>query len=172
MCIPSECIPQKRVKPYLDIHTTDPNIPDSPESPPPSPLTHEHRYPIVLSPSSELSSSVDSEDSEDVQDNDVLLKASNYMSCEVFHSTKRRVGTRFHYHDKNSTMAIRGFIVLAVIVLVAKVISDVTFATGVAGLEVGRDKSDDKCLVKRQLPPIEQGNVVIDNIFQVSSSAI
>lgn len=171
-------MPHKLNRPYLDINT-DPNIPDSPESPPPSPLTHEHRYEARLSlftsessssSTSESTSSVDSEDGEDGQDDDdVLLKASEYMSCEVFHSTRRSVVVRYHYHDNNSTMAVRALIVLAVAVLVTKVITEVSFGTGVAGLEIGRDKSDGKCLVKRQLPPIEQGNVVIDNIFQVSS---
>ncbi|XP_027836474.2 uncharacterized protein LOC114119181 [Aphis gossypii] len=168
MCIPSKCMPRKPDRPYLDINS-DPNIPDSPESPPPSPLTHEHRYPVarLSSSTSEFSSSVDSEDGEDDQDDDALLKASKYVSCEVFHSTKRRVVIRYHYHDNNSTMAVRAFIVLAVLVLMTKVIADVTFGIGVAGLEIGRDNSDEKCLVKRQLPPIEQGNVVIDNIFQI-----
>lgn len=64
------------------------------------------------------------------------------------------------------TLSVRLFITLSIAILATKLIADVVYSTGVDGSLVGNPHSS---RAKRQLPPIEQGNMVIDSIFQVSS---
>jgi len=66
------------------------------------------------------------------------------------------------------TLSVRLFIALSITILASKLIADAVYSTGVDGSLVGKPHS---YRVKRQLPPIEQGNMVIDSIFQVSSVA-
>jgi len=63
------------------------------------------------------------------------------------------------------TLSIRLFISLSIAILASKLIADAMYAARVDGLSVTNPRL---YKTKRQLPPIEQGNMVIDSIFQVS----
>jgi len=78
-----------------------------------------------------------------------------------------RLGVKRHVAATDDvTLSVRLFIALSIAILASKLIADVVYSTGVDGSLVKNPRSSK---AKRQLPPIEQGNTVIDSIFQVSS---
>ncbi|XP_022169209.1 uncharacterized protein LOC111032994 [Myzus persicae] len=62
------------------------------------------------------------------------------------------------------TLSIRLFIALSIAILASKLIADAMYSASVDGSSVTNPRS---YRAKRQLPPIEQGNMVIDSIFQI-----
>ncbi|XP_025196833.1 uncharacterized protein LOC112595749 [Melanaphis sacchari] len=60
-------------------------------------------------------------------------------------------------------MIARLFVALAIVILATQLIVEVMHCANASGAEIGQQHSD----FKRQLPPIEQGNAVIDSIFQI-----
>ncbi|XP_060858231.1 uncharacterized protein LOC132935652 [Metopolophium dirhodum] len=76
-----------------------------------------------------------------------------------------RLGVKRHVTATDDvTLSVRLFITLSIAILATKLIADVVYSTGVDCSLVGNPHS---YRAKRQLPPIEQGNMVIDSIFQI-----
>uniref|UniRef100_A0A2S2NKX8 Uncharacterized protein n=1 Tax=Schizaphis graminum TaxID=13262 RepID=A0A2S2NKX8_SCHGA len=106
---------------------------------------------------------------------DRALQTSAYFSCKEFHKTARTEEIEPEdFCNKEIMIIARLLIVVSVAIFATKLISDALFSTGASAFEVDghHDHAQFKCIVKRQLPPIEQGNTVIDSIFQIPISTL
>ncbi|XP_015367150.1 PREDICTED: uncharacterized protein LOC107164004 [Diuraphis noxia] len=80
-------------------------------------------------------------------------------------SEAMRLGVKPHVTATDDvTLSVRLFIALSITILASKLIADTMYSTGVDGSLIEKPRS---YRAKRQLPPIEQGNMVIDSIFQI-----
>ncbi|KAL5236874.1 hypothetical protein ACI65C_004284 [Semiaphis heraclei] len=96
----------------------------------------------------------------------VPKRAKRTLRCTCHNTTvvmrfgvKRRVTA-----TDDVTLSVRLFIALSITILASKLIADAVYSTSVDGLLVEKPRL---YRAKRQLPPIEQGNMVIDSIFQI-----
>jgi len=114
----------------------------------------------------------DNEDNAKFEDaTERALQTTAYCTCQEFHSARALVRERETATAKDMVIIFRVLVALAVVILATKLISDMVFSTGASAFEVDvHDHAQFKCNVKRQLPPIEQGDTVIDSIFQVSTA--
>ncbi|KAL4126825.1 hypothetical protein QTP88_011034 [Uroleucon formosanum] len=163
MCIPTSH-DDAAVISYLDLFAATPIQPLPPTRPP-------HQRHLTLRQQRPIPSLTLAVVPESSEDNATTVAATpkpapRTLRCTC-HNTPvaMRLGEKRHARATNDvTLSVRLFITLSIAILASKLIADVVYSTGVDGTLVGKRQSH---RTKRQLPPIEQGNMVIDSIFQI-----
>ncbi|XP_001942640.1 uncharacterized protein LOC100163384 [Acyrthosiphon pisum] len=164
MCMPADH-GDAAVISYVDFFAATPVQPLPPTRPPyQHHLTLRHQRPIPLA--------VVPESSESAPENNATTvavtpkRAQRTLRCTCHNkSAAMRLGAKRHVTATDDvTLSIRLFITLSIAILATKLIADAVYSTGVDCSLVDNPHS---YRAKRQLPPIEQGNMVIDSIFQI-----
>ncbi|XP_026821470.1 uncharacterized protein LOC113559887 [Rhopalosiphum maidis] len=131
--------------------------------------------PSLTSTSTSTSEADNDNDDYDDEDNakfedatERALQTTAYCTCQEFHKARALEREREAANSEDMMIIVRMLIVVSIAILATKLITDAVYSSGASAFEVeGHDHSQFKCNVKRQLPPIEQGDTVIDSIFQI-----